>query len=120
VLGVTAVRGRVLPVADVRRLAGLGPADAAGTAAGAWLVVIDDGQRAAALTGLQVRRVIGCAEAMDEAPAHRAAALGLPVRGVVRLERDGSRGADALPPTAPLLDVAGLLDLVHEPTGAQP
>lgn len=122
-LGVTAVRGRVLPVADLRRLAGLRPSDAAGDAAGtagAWLVVIDDGRRAAALGGLQARRVVACAAALDDQPARASDGVGLPTCGVARLAPDGSRGADALPPTAPLLDVAALLDLVHEPTGAQP
>lgn len=124
VLGVTAVRGRVLPVVDVRRLAGLGPAEgaeeAAGDASGAWFVVIDDGRRAAVLAGMRVRRVAACVADRDAEPAGAAAAAGLPTCGVARLEGENSRGADALPPTAPLLDVAALLDLVHDPTGAQP
>ncbi len=126
--GVTAVRGRVLPVADLRRLAGLPAGDdvggyGGGPPADAWHVVLDDGRRAAALAGLRVRRVAACAPAgdADAAPAARSAeppaagAPGLPVRGVVRLERDNVRGADALPPAAPLLDAAALLDLVHDP-----
>jgi chemotaxis signal transduction protein len=127
--GVTAVRGRVLPVADLRRLAGLPAGDDVGASevgapADAWHVVLDDGRRAAALAGLRVRRVVACAPADDgdAAPAARsgepaaaAPAPALPVRGVVRLERDNVRGADALPPAAPLLDAAALLDLVHDP-----
>ncbi len=133
--GVTAVRGRVLPVADLRRLAGVPAGEEVGAPGGgptadAWHVVLDDGRRAAALAGLRVRRVAACAPADDGRPDHADAAPGaragepasaaasapaLPVRGVVRLERDNVRGADALPPAAPLLDAAALLDLVHDP-----
>ena len=115
-LGVTAVRGRVLPVADLRRLVGVpeGGDDAAQGAG--WHVVVDDGRRAAALAGLRLRQVAPCAFADDGA-----AGVGewggarLPVRGVARLEGETARGAEALPPEAALLDVAALLDLVHDP-----
>ena len=117
-LGVTAVRGRVLPVADLRRLVGGSAVEGDGEPGGGWHVVVDDGRRAAALAGLRLRQVAPCAFAEDEAPGVGVGGWGggpLPVRGVARLEGDTTRGAEALPPEAALLDVAALLDLVHDP-----
>jgi hypothetical protein len=115
-LGVTAVRGRVLPVADLRRLVGGSAVEGDGEPGGGWHVVVDDGRRAAALAGLRLRQVAPCAFAEDEAPGGGGWGGGpLPVRGVARLEGDTTRGAEALPPEAALLDVAALLDLVHDP-----
>jgi chemotaxis signal transduction protein len=135
-LGVSAVRGRVLPVGDLRRLVGTpigaaadaGPGDAASAGAGPsgarWWVVVDDGRRAAAFDGLRVCRVVA---GVPGDVATVGEATGLPAGGVVRLEGDSSRGSDALPPAATLLDVAALLDLVHDspadgdrPWGAPP
>jgi chemotaxis signal transduction protein len=113
---VTAVRGRVLPVADLRRLVGVPEAGEDAAQGSGWHVVVDDGRRAAALAGLRLRRVAPCAFAEQEAPGAGEWGGGrLPVRGVARLEGDAARGAEALPPEAALLDVAALLDLVHDP-----
>ena len=115
-LGVTAVRGRVLPVADLRRLVGGSAVEGDGEPGGGWHVVVDDGRRAAALAGLRLRQVAPCAFSEDEAPGVGGWGGGpLPVRGVARLEGETARGAEALPPEAALLDVAALLDLVHDP-----
>ena len=62
VLGIAAVRGAPVPVADLRRracgtdtpAADSTPTDAGGTRDG-WMVVVDDGRRSAALVGLRVR-----------------------------------------------------------------
>ncbi len=94
-------------------------APAGGAAGQGWFVVLDDGARAAALAGLAVRRVAACRPADDAAPGAAAVAagagVGLPLRGVVRLEGDTVRGGDALPPAAARLDAAALLDLIHHP-----
>lgn len=115
VRGVTAVRGRVVAVADVCGLVGTAPAAGEHPGTDAWLVVVDDGRRAAALAGLRVHRIVACApdDAATDGPE---VPPGLPVHGVVRLVGDSTRGADALPPVAASLDVAALLDLVHEPS----
>jgi hypothetical protein len=117
ITGVAAVRGRVLPVADLSVLVGVAP-DAGDAAVGrGWFVVVDDGRRAAALAGLDVRRV--AVRLPDGGGPDRVDAggewPGLPLGGVARLEGDSSRGADAPAGAAPLLDVAALLDLVHDP-----
>jgi 23S rRNA pseudouridine1911/1915/1917 synthase len=129
VLGVAAVRGRVLAVVDARRLAGAPAADA--TDPDAWWVVVAHGGRAAAVAGLRVWRVAaahadGAAGDLAGAPAAGAApgadpappVPGLPAGGVARLVHDSGRGGDALPPALRLLDAAALLDLVHDPTHA--
>lgn len=115
VAGVTAVRGRVMAVADLSRLAGA----AAAEGGEAWHVVVEAGGRAAALAGLTVRRVVtrlpeGDGGA-DEPPSTAAHRPGLPTRGVARLAVDDERGAAALPRWAPVLDVTALLDLIHDP-----
>ena len=112
VAGVAAVRGAVRAVVDARRLAGAAPDD--GTAA--WWVVVAHGGRSAAVAGLRVWRVarVGADDATGPEPAP--AVPGLPAGGVARLAGDLGRGADALPPAARRLDVAALLDLVHDPT----
>jgi chemotaxis signal transduction protein len=117
-LGVTAVRGRVLAVGDLAALAGAAPGAAGrgGEPGDGWFVVVDDGARAAALAGLRVRRVAAYTPAADADAIDRAARVpaGLPARGLVRLAGDTARGAASLPQTAALLDVAALLDLVHD------
>jgi chemotaxis signal transduction protein len=114
VLGIAAVRGALLPVADLRRRAparGDAEPDAPRVPTGGvrdgWMVVVDDGRRSAALVGLRVRG-IAHARAADETPhvdgaqhypAPRAAGVidGLPVRGAVRLVDEGRRHAGAGP-----------------------
>ena len=113
-VGMTAVRGRVLPVADLGRLTGVPPAETPDEPGGGWYVVVDDGRRAVALAGLRVRRLVACDSAADTLP-RVGSPPGLPVRGIARLEADTGRGADALPPRAALVDVAALLDLVYDP-----
>jgi chemotaxis signal transduction protein len=114
VLGIAAVRGAPLPVADLQRRvpprAGAEPGAphlAAGGARDGWMVVVDDGRRSAALVGLRVRGV-AIAHAVDEgphvdgaqhdAPPHAGGVIdGLPVRGAVRLVDEGRRHAGAGP-----------------------
>ena len=67
------------------------------------------------VAGLRPWRVASCKFADAAVAGDDWAGEPLPVRGVARLERDTARGAEALPPEAALLDVAALLDLVHEP-----
>lgn len=114
VLGIAAVRGTPVPVADLRRracgpdapAADSAPVDAGGTRDG-WMVVVDDGRRSAAIVGLRVRG-IAPAVAVDAAPhvdgAQRnatppdgLASAGLPLRGAVRLIDDGRPSAGAGP-----------------------
>jgi hypothetical protein len=106
VLGLSAVRGALLPVGDLARRAApdgdAAPTSDARDGRGARLVVLDDGRRAAAFVGLRVRGV-ALARAVDDAPhvdgAPRDALVvhGLPVRGAVRLLDDGRPGAGAGP-----------------------
>ena len=114
VSGITAVRGALLPVADLRRR-GPSRADAdaeapyrdAGSTRDGWMVIVDDGLRSAALVGLRVRG-IALARAASDAPHVDGAPRttpsddglvidGLPVRGAVRLIDEGRRGAGAGP-----------------------
>jgi purine-binding chemotaxis protein CheW len=123
VLGLAAVRGAVLPVGDVQRLAGAPAADARD----GWWVVVDDGRRGAALAGWRVCGVASaphadnaCAGADAGADAGAAArdGAGLPVRGGVRLSEDGGRGGTWAPPGAVArLDVAALLDDLYDRGG---
>jgi two-component system chemotaxis response regulator CheY len=110
----------VLPVADLRRLVGLSPADTPSDGEvgdDAWWVV------PTTAPGRGVRRAprapggsLRAGRRGDLGPAAAAALAGLPTRGVVRLDGDTTAtGADALAPAAALLDVAGLLDLVLDP-----
>ncbi|MDF1504406.1 chemotaxis protein CheW, partial [Roseisolibacter sp. H3M3-2] len=98
VLGLAAVRGALVPVADVRRRASHGrdADDAPSDARDAWMVVVDDGRRGAALVGWRVRGVAS-ARQVGDADAQEAArdARGLPVRGAVRLTDDARRTAGA-------------------------
>lgn len=100
VRGLCAVRGVLMPVADLAARAGGGTGDApAGTLArDGWMVVVDDGRRAAALVGIRVQ---GVARArIDDATTGAASmrdAAGLPVRGDARLIDVGRRSAGAGP-----------------------
>ncbi len=99
VLGLAAVRGALLPVGDLRRRAWHGALPAAPTdARDAWMTVVDDGRRAAALVGLRVRGVALAPRSLDASDAACARdAEGLPVRGHVRLVGDDRRSAGAGP-----------------------
>ena len=114
VLGIAAVRGTPLPVADLQRRAqshadaDVGAADRdAGGGLDGWMVIVDDGVRSAALVGLRVRGIALARAANDTphvagrpqpAPSHEELEIdGLPVRGAVRLVDEGRRGAGAGP-----------------------
>lgn len=123
IAGVTAVRGLVLPVADLARRSG------AERAAPEDWVVLADGARAAVLAGARAARVVGAVDVEDVEDTDGKGAVdgavspapaGLPVRGAVR-PVDGGGGAApggvAGPPPErplPLLDAAALLDLIGD------
>ena len=109
VTGVAAVRGTVLPVADLARRAGV-PAAAGSAVRDAWWVVVELGGRGAALAGARVRTVEAATlEEAGELPA----ASGLPRAGAARLWGEG----EVSPTPLPVLDVAAVLSEVHDDGG---
>ncbi|GLC26463.1 chemotaxis protein CheW [Roseisolibacter agri] len=95
--GLAAVRGALLPVGDLRRRASHGVAsEDALTGRDAWMAVVDDGRRGAALVGLRVRGVALAQRTADDAAVLATLdAAGLPVRGDARLMGDDRRAAGA-------------------------
>lgn len=97
VVGLAAVRGALLPVGDLRRRgADAARAEEPPAARDAWMAVIDDGRRGAALVGLRVRGVaLAHRPAPGDADVTVRDAAGLPIRGDARLMDDGRRNAGA-------------------------
>jgi chemotaxis signal transduction protein len=105
VTGLVTVRGALVPVADLSRLAGSQEGDAP------WLVVVERDGRPA---GLGVTAVEGV-ETVDEAlDAPQTASATLPRRGAVRLLSRGPADAAGDSSTADVLDVGALFEMLFD------
>ena len=109
VRGLVAVRGALVPVADLQRRAG-GPREADAP----WLVVVEWNGRQAALGVTAVEGVHTVSDTLDASIEPSRARDTLPRRGAVRLLTQGSGSAESAPDAADVLDVAALFGEIFE------